>query len=923
MNMQTLGGSKDMRGRSAGQTLIIAILVLAVLLILSIAFASILNRNITETGRSARRTVASDLAQAGVKYAHSQLQNSTLGADWRPTATPPQDIDVNGFTKDPDALYLREASGHLVEPDPTNRPGYLIEDLGGPDYLGPYSRVGFTQGRALIRVRYAPSAYDSFGLPTGALREPGAARGYIVIDSVGRAGALDDQGRIDPTRLLNKAVQVVGLVDGNAVRNALGEIKAADASVTNTRKIMGFASIGLVETARYFTNKHDVSRPAEIGFPSTAAAGIWRRDVSVGVDYEGSSVRVPMTWGANPSGLATIPVSNARWDQLPGGGGLWSNAEVLVHGSNQMFLNRELQEAWFSTKGFKPANDASSLTVNMWELDNSGTNWVTQPISPLALPANQFDSNSPNYTTGNGAVRDGRAETDDAGFPRATKRKEAPSITATDPQTGGNRYRELTQRSGRVNASGTIIGEYGYGEGVYVNSGERGNRTTAEQRTELDPSKALPNDWLNPNNAASRGWQGQYYIPMASYVQLLPDGFVITRDSRSSNPTWIDPVTGSSTGQATCRFWVRGVGGPSGRTYIVNSILNPGFDPVNGNYAATGQLFNGVLLFEGDVRVRGVIPTDIQLTLASLGTIYVEGSIVKGVVTQGGATINRPSTSMLALLAKDYVTINTTQFFGPAVGQLPRPKTGDPLPNTANPIELDLAESPAITLQAQFLLNPIGNDPSFWGTFAEQYTQPLAVSGPIDSKLLISSSADDGGPAFIRAGISAGTFANASPGTDTYLFPEGITFGAPGFTLPTYLFNAAEQYFVAPYLPVYGLGDASLNAYPKFETVAMNVVNRSNPGFFNSYSLVSRKLQASGSNPEGVYSLGVQDPTFFVLDTQGAAVGTSAAKNFLISKTAIAPFDVRIEAVMYAENGSFFVIPGNWFNSNPDDTRAA
>jgi hypothetical protein len=30
--------------------------------------------------------------------------------------------------------------------------------------------------------------------------------------------------------------------------------------------------------------------------------------------------------------------------------------------------------------------------------------------------------------------------------------------------------------------------------------------------------------------------------------------------------------------------------------------------------------------------------------------------------------------------------------------------------------------------------------------------------------------------------------------------------------------------------------------------------------------------------------------------------------------------DVRIEALIYAQEGSFFVLPGRWFNSNPTDT---
>ncbi|MCL6623132.1 MAG: hypothetical protein K6T17_00765, partial [Fimbriimonadales bacterium] len=36
---------------------------------------------------------------------------------------------------------------------------------------------------------------------------------------------------------------------------------------------------------------------------------------------------------------------------------------------------------------------------------------------------------------------------------------------------------------------------------------------------------------------------------------------------------------------------------------------------------------------------------------------------------------------------------------------------------------------------------------------------------------------------------------------------------------------------------------------------------------------------------------------------------------------AVQPLDVQIYAVLYAQEGSFFVIPGPWFNPNPNDRR--
>jgi hypothetical protein len=44
-------------------------------------------------------------------------------------------------------------------------------------------------------------------------------------------------------------------------------------------------------------------------------------------------------------------------------------------------------------------------------------------------------------------------------------------------------------------------------------------------------------------------------------------------------------------------------------------------------------------------------------------------------------------------------------------------------------------------------------------------------------------------------------------------------------------------------------------------------------------------------------------------------------KPLWISRVATSPMDIRIEAVLYAQDGSFFVIPGEWMNSDANDQR--
>ncbi|MFM9872083.1 MAG: hypothetical protein ACKVQS_01305 [Fimbriimonadaceae bacterium] len=900
------------RSRRRGQTLIIAILILGVLLILGVAFAGIISRSISNTGTSARRTLSGDIAQSGIKYSHSQMLTSALGADWKPQVTPLV-VDVAGFTKDPDALYLREATGYQVEIDPVGRPGFFVQDQGGPDYLGAYTRIGFDKGRALVRVRYEPSAYDKFSSATGALRDAGKARGHIVIESVGRAGALDDQGRVDPSKLLSTSVQAGLFADGNALRNGLGAIKAADSTVQASRRMIAFASVGMLESALFISDIYKTGRAAEIGFPTAGGAGIFTDQTGVGATYEGAEVSVPRVIGSNVSGLANLPVDQGRWDLLQGGGSIYSNTGLEVHGQNRLFINEALGEKIIVNGSIKPANDSASMTFNVFDLDANAQFWREWSVgngnpvnSPQTFAAAQLNSNNPQFSTLFGLLQDGREGEDAAGYNRQTKIKAAPSITATNPQSGLNRYLELTQRTGQMNANGTLAGEFGHGEGVYVDSNERGNRRGSDASKGFDPQKSLPNDWLNPNNSASQGWQGPYYIPNAPHVKLLADGFEIRRDTRSVSPFWQDGA-GVSTGNTYCRYWVRTVGGVN---YIVDSVANPGFDPLTGNFVTTGRIFNGVLMFAGDVRVRGVIPTDQQLTMVSMGTIYVEGSITKGIFDPwSNALLTRPSSSMLALLAKDYVTVNTTMFFGPKAGESPKPKSTNPLPNTPNPIEIDGSSS--IVMNTELLLNPIGNNPSTWLPFASTYTAADGT-GSMASDVIISASADDNGPAFLGMDITAGAFNNASA-TGAFLF-DTVLLGV--------LTNGAAATYPAPVptnIPEYGLTDPTVNAYPKFESWAMSIFDPA--GGFAAYAPAQRKLQANVVNASGVYNLAMQDTTDFRLALN--PIGSQPSKNVLVARTAITPADVRIEAVMYAQNGSFFVIPGQWFNTNPDDLRAS
>lgn len=905
------------RHRLSGQTLIVGIIVLGVLLILGFAFAGIISRNLFTETRSRERGVASDLAEAGVRYAHAQLLNSELGADWRPQLTPASDfIDPQGFSKDPDALYMRPGTGF-----PFRAPNDVVIDRGGPDGLGPFTRIEFDRGRALVRIRYAPSDLSDGG-GSGSLRQPGRARSYLMLEAVGRPNRVNPR---DPSNLLSEAIQITNFGGNDGLfRSEFARLRRVDSRIVNSRRLMAFASIGIIETARFITNKHSVNKAAEIGSitpprPNDAGPG----QESLGVRYEGVDVSVPTAWGGE-----FLPN-----DTRQGTGSLYSNADLLVHGRHDVLLDPRIGDGWMVAGSIRGANDGAELRVTDTQSGNTyllGNN-----------TADSFDSRKNSYSSLGGLVRDGSQAVDKSGYSRAIGRKEPPSIDRVDPATNVNRYIQMTRNSG-VQLGRFNTGRFGWGRGVYVDSAERGNLPGEAERSNVEVGRALVNDWLNPDNSASQGWRGGFYVPIAAYLRLLPDGFEIVRDSRSRQRTWryVDATNPSNprqvnTQNSRARFRIRRLA--DGRVFILNGFVardgttlprllieRPAAGLSDGDFVTYGQEFNGVVAFEGDVRVRGVIPTNLQLSVVSFGTIYIEGSITKGVVSERGEVIANPSTSALMLMARDHVAINTTMFFGPANGEEPDTKFAYRDAERANPIEVGLDEGriarPILTLQTQFLLNPAdatgrpNPNPQTWLPYALQY-QASGTGGAIAPALLLSHSADNDGPSFINLDTAAFTYNDNNPGSrffNPYLFPRLIDFGAAGQVV----FNgAATSFSGTANIPILGLGALPASRWPSLETFAFPIVRPTN------FTYGNRKLGAAGGNPEGQYVLGVQDESLIQIRMTNA--GNFAPKNYLLERAAVTPFDVRIEAAMFAEEGSFFVIPGKSFNMNSSDTREA
>jgi hypothetical protein len=984
--MQT--ASTAIRTKTSGQTLIIALIVLGLLLILGFVFLGIVDGNIKGGAGAKVRSQSNDLANAGIRLAQQQLVNSPAGADWRGTPTILSPIATSGtdattgianvnLTKDPDALYLRgaafDSSGNSL-----NFPGTTLQDLGGPDGLGPFIRVGYDQGRALVRVRYGPSDANIFSVtPTGPLLFPGKVHNYLIIESIGREGVINTN---DPTTftVTNPAngqtaagVQFQSYANQAALQTALSAMKQADSLIVNSRYLRAFATTGLLDNAHFITNKFNVTRPADVGFPNpfvTGSGGTGMQEYLPGMGV-GFGTPVTLANGATaPNDLgnqltytlgttASVPLGSGAGTAVPGGfGSFMSNADVTFHGNLQFNIN-DLFGDGIRVAGNINADDNASLTINDQSYAAKTATWTADS---LGLKPDQITTRSSNFNTDGGLFLDGYSGVDLNGVPRGVGRLVPPSILQTDPQTGVNRYLALTKDT--VGSAGAA----GHGNGVYVSNTKDIQEPTDEAgRASTGSTESAMYDMMNPNNGSpTTGWRGNFYSPVAATLTLRTDGFVITRDDGD----WPNLSTN------TLRYRI---GRYNGQLSIVDSSQDTTSINSSGpaNYSV-GQAFNGVLYFEGNVRVRGQIPTDAQLTVVSGGNLYIDGSITKGILGNDitdsyspgnpnyfayGAALGRPSKSALMLMARDNVAVNTTQFVGlqnnQSVSELNDQQNSSGFSpvvmsetSTGTPGELDLVTELNLDPLKNGAANPI---PSNQVPFVTEYADSITGT-PINTKLLLTHSMAEGSGAAAIFGmnINPGFGGTDATGSSTPNNPASYFYfpGSPGlYVYPSnpnvypLIDNTATSYLVqngllttpSTSIPQYGLGADSWQQFGKFESRGFDIVNLSTPAVAAKFNFSTGSTSPSDFTPAGgliTSANGNQDPfinyTLLAPATNDFQLNASSisgvpSNDYLLARAAVVPGDVVIEASVFAEEGSFLIIPGPWFNPNPNDTRAA
>ncbi|GBC91885.1 hypothetical protein HRbin15_00345 [bacterium HR15] len=593
-----------------------------------------------------------------------------------------------------------------------------------------------------------------------------------------------------------------GLVDPNDPTTLSG------ADISRRREKVAYLQIGVIDYLRFVMNRDQRATLMDFG----------AEEVGLGVPYRlilGNPERD--TNNPDPTrreiGFAPIHVNgNLRWS-----------------GNVQIALNPDRGERVY-------------VAGEIIHHENTTVTLIT-PRGQISL----LPSRDPNFITAGGLYRDGKPTTAIDGYPRSIAYLEPPRMDTVDPATGRPRYISLTRESGiwrqRPNGSWYNTGQYGYGRGIYIDN----TQDIQQESRSFIGGYSLRSDWLKPGN--SRYWNGPFYEPPGAYIELVEQrngnqitaqGFRITRNQSVPNDVWFNPLTGTPTNIKTLSFFFRDPANPA------NNMLTNEFTRNNRQFDVP---FNGVIYAEGNVRVRGIIPSGRQITIVTNGTAYIEGNLVKG-----------DERSALAIIAKDYVCVNTTQFLR-RTWQSPSVAQGDPT-NVEAPFYFEVLPNRPMQLQFSFGVDPQDYTGNFGGL-----------------KLYLRHAA--GG---------AGSFINLL--VNPSVSPNPLyQFNQPGF--PTYM---------------YPLGRTTFQVYPNYEKVAFTLAPQ---------PAGSNYLLDATAGVENLLQLQLQ-PLVNPLD--GFRLPTDNAPYYL-SAAAIQPLDIRIEAALFAQNGSFFVIPGYWFNTNPRDTR--
>jgi hypothetical protein len=822
------------------QSLTVAVIVLFLLLFLAGLFIVLVVNNLRDAKGNSQRVQSNHFAQGGLDYLNDQLVKSAEGADWRPQPDCAFNVPcTNLAANDPDYEWLQPI---------TLGPTGLPKVDSNKNVIGGFRRISFNGGRALVRVSYRPRLKDSDVTPAeiGTL-EPTSK--YIKLESIGRVGEIDPK---DPTTY--RRTEIRGM----------------------RRELFAFKQIGLTDYLWQVTNKD--------GKASSVGLGVTRKVTTAPTNPDGTRPQ-PGVGDVDVTGQITNATLRPQANDIESifYGPIRINAGLNFHGKSRFFLDSRRADAIEVAGQIHLETGAQGFLSNL------------NPASPVVSALIQ-DSDSGAFNTYNGLLRDNPRGAFTEGLPDGSGNPNLRAISTTTTPVIDNvigsgdltRYRLLTRNAEPLRSAlgaapyytgaGGVdeAGSKGWGKGLYIP-----NRDDVQQASlTLGGAYSLRADWLNPNPdrlGAKSYWQtSSRYIPPAVEIELFPRYMKITRyDKATTNYLW--NAAGAPVANTTIVRYTPVAANPAPSVGVVSPL-----DTLEGYPEGDYTIFA-----EGNIRIKGVVggldaATNAyflrHLTVVSNGTIYVDGNLLRDNIAPGAADPrNIKGQSSLALLAKDYVCVNTTQFLASVGGTPTKEDVGSAVPE-AYTLERDPSGSTRREMSVQFAAVPVeqfaSNGTGISGLVAPTYFNSLLVMMRHSStgNPIVPS---DQGPAPINVLVN---------GNDL--------FGGPAINPTT-----------------------SLVANPRGTIDAGGLAVRSQSGeYLNEVAGMTTPPLAAGTLAG---QLGQNNRLTVSYDQDS---GVADPKNYRNSRVGIVPMDIRIEALMYAQEGSFFVIPGPWFNPDPNDT---
>ena len=904
-------------GQREGQALLVAVLLMMVILLTGILFVAIVTYNQHQSVRSADVNTAQGLAEAGIRWVNENLVHSPQGADWRP---PFRALNFGSYAAGnrdtwpvPPAMDTAGVDYGTYGIDQT-------EDT-DDDYYSDFERarnwhglVDVTSGEA----RYIRHGFcrlpDVNGTPSPVSLDTEAAtlagKGHILV----RVTYDPDPPYEDNAGSLAPWTWTVDEMSGHIKIESIGVV---DEEAPVYRQLVAYKPIGLTDYTLFVTDKTNSGRTAKIGFNprldldnNGPTAGDWLQQSFYGplkfnpvLELMGENGAAPATpAGSSTSLVLTMDPTNAALEVAginpPTIGGGYLRRDTLEAASGISEPGWDFSAAPptpLGSTGLFTRNSAGAITPVGWI-------WPSYPPSGSGIV---FDTYS-------GMVLDGEQSLDASGDPRYCAPLSAPDLFSNG---GADRYRALTRDSGEIQtlAGGEAVnmGVYGRGRGVYIDNKEDVQFVGSDGAHDVD---ALVEEWMQvfqPGEFSieNSGWNPTLttYTAPGVDITLFPSqtaalqfgqlGATATPSNAPNTVWWPGHVAGEPGIRLTRsdRNWMW-------RNPGSNQIENSGESTLYRDYPGYP---NQVIFAEGNVRVHGVLPErdanagngsyrDYNLTIVSGGTIYIDGQILcpQDVLGRDAGSGALPPASgvpdefntKVALLARDCVCLNATRI-------VPQLTSGSVSAMPDDPFNPDMEEQ-------HLVLSPeVSGSAYSTVTFGEQ----VAVGNTIS--VVVRHTAVDPGPAAITMSVFDD---DPAPGWAAYNFggvldPFKFYFLQPGLAqqltgLGPGSFPNVEEWMAPDWSQPFSAADPAVpwNIRPQVDDAG----GYPNPGVLKAFAINPADPAIAGVGG-GATEYWLKKWKVYEATAAGAAMGTVHAK---------------INALMYAENGCWFVIPGRYFD---------